>query len=264
MQAPEDRDHDPLEHDQRNDGDHRREVDRACRERQQTPPQAQVRIANVVKEALHRPQRVGQLHPRRDDVREDRQDVNAHEDVHEQLDLGDGVEHHGRSLRVHGCFSYAWLKKPPRSSNAARCSADTSTLRGVRRKTLSATRCMPPFNAYVRPLAKSISRFDSSVSALCRLRITGIPCLYRSAICCASLKLRGRTRCTLTLPALGTASICGRMSRTRSRSRSRSRSTRDGRTAGGRAVGWSDSDSVQSSKSWLRRRGVSRLTFGRS
>ena len=42
---------------------------------------------------------------------------------------------------------YAWLKKPPLSSMRARSSADTSTLRGVSRKTLSATRCMLPFSA---------------------------------------------------------------------------------------------------------------------
>ena len=39
-----------------------------------------------------------------------------------------------------------WLKKPF-SSNSARCSADTSTLRGVSRNTLSAIRCMPPSSA---------------------------------------------------------------------------------------------------------------------
>ena len=44
-------------------------------------------------------------------------------------------------------FRYAWLKKPPRSSMRARSSAETSTLRGVSRKTLSATRCMPPSSA---------------------------------------------------------------------------------------------------------------------
>ena len=58
--------------------------------------------------------------------------------------------------------AYAWLKKPPRSSRRARSSALTSTFWGVRRKTLSATRCMPPSSAYVSPLAKSIRRFESS------------------------------------------------------------------------------------------------------
>src|SRR5260221_132875 len=55
---------------------------------------------------------------------------------------------------------------------------------------------MPPSSAYVRPLPKSIRRLASSWSEPCRLRITGTPSLNRSAICCASLKLRGRTRCT--------------------------------------------------------------------
>src|SRR5437667_211020 len=96
-----------------------------------------------------------------------------------------------------GC--YAWLKKP-RSSMRARSSADSSTSLGVRRKTLSAIRCMPPSSAYVRPLAKSISRFDSSLSADWRLRITGTPFLNRSASCCASLKLRGRIRWTREAP----------------------------------------------------------------
>ena len=41
----------------------------------------------------------------------------------------------------------AWLKKPPPSSMRARSSAETSTLRGVSRKTLSATRCMFPSSA---------------------------------------------------------------------------------------------------------------------
>src|SRR5262249_51287979 len=177
VQTLEDRDHESLEQDQRSDGDDWREVDRSGPERQDVPPGPQIRLTQVVQEPLHGSQRVRELHPGRQDVRQDRQHVNAHEDVHEQLDFGNGVEHHGRPLLVSGCFSYAWLKKPPRSNKAARCSADTSTFRGVRRKTLSATRCMPPFSAYVSPLAKSMRRFDSSLSALCRLRMTGMPCL---------------------------------------------------------------------------------------
>src|SRR5205085_9988706 len=113
------------------DGDDRREVDRPEREREDAPPESYVRLAQVTEEPLHRPQRVRQLHPGREDVRQDRQDVNAYEDVHEQLDFGDGVEHHGLSVRASVGFSYAWLKNPPRSSSAARCSAETSTLRGV-------------------------------------------------------------------------------------------------------------------------------------
>ena len=42
--------------------------------------------------------------------------------------------------------AYDWLKKPF-SISRARSSAETSTLRGVRRKTLSAMRCMPPSRA---------------------------------------------------------------------------------------------------------------------
>ena len=64
--------------------------------------------------------------------------------------------------RAAGGTAQAWLKKPPLSSARARSSADSSTLRGVSRNTLSATRCMLPSSAYVRPLAKSISRFESS------------------------------------------------------------------------------------------------------
>jgi len=41
---------------------------------------------------------------------------------------------------------YDWLKKPF-SISRARSSAETSTLRGVRRKTLSAMRCIPPSSA---------------------------------------------------------------------------------------------------------------------
>src|SRR5207253_2151425 len=185
----------------------------------------------------------------REDVRQDGQDVDRDEDVDERLDRADRVEHHAAPFvasvtfptsLVTDCY-YAWLKKPPRSNIAARCSAETSTLRGVSRKTLSATRCMPPFSAYVSPLAKSISRLESSASALCRLRMTGIPCLKRSAICCASLKLRGSTRCTRTLDGVGTASMRGtRDSAARVRC---SRALRAGVGAG------SSSDSVQSSKS---------------
>jgi hypothetical protein len=39
-----------------------------------------------------------------------------------------------------------WLKKPF-SMSRARSSAETSTLRGVSRNTLSAIRCMPPSSA---------------------------------------------------------------------------------------------------------------------
>src|SRR5437868_11523143 len=156
-------------------------------------------------------------------------------------------------VRPAGRFSYAWLKNPPRSSMRARSSAETSTLRGVRRKTLSATRCMPPSSAYVRPLAKSMSRFASSWSAPWRLRMTGMPSLKRSAICCASLKLRGRTRWTRTAPGPGTLSTPRRR-----------RGSGAGRRTLVRAFA-ADSGSVQSSNSSRRpRRCGRRRTFGRS
>src|SRR5579884_2979618 len=69
---------------------------------------------------------------------------------------------------------------------------------------------MPPSSAYVKPLPKSISRFASSESELWRFRITGIPCLNLSAICCASLKLRGSTRWTRTELGPGSASTTAR------------------------------------------------------
>src|SRR5262245_11689117 len=116
---------------------------------------------------------------------------------------------------------------------------------------------MPPSSAYVSPLAKSIRRFDSSASALCRLRITGIECLNLSAICCASLKLRGRTRCTRTEPGLfGTAAIC------RTERLELLLEDVDRGAGGGAAAG--SSDSVQSSYPCERRLGVSRRTLGRS
>src|SRR3954453_2229262 len=245
VQSIEDGDDDQLSHDQRDDGDHRRQVDRAGH-RQDSAPKPEVRLADVVEEPLHRPERVRQLDPRRQDVQEDDEHVDAYEDAQEPLDLADCVEQeHWRLLRGAQRVSYAWLKKPPRSSSCARCSADTSTFRGVRRNTLSATRCMPPSRAYVRPLAKSISRFDRSWSDVCRFRITGIESLNLSAICCASLKLLGTTRCIRTDAGLGTAATRGRGLSTVVRS-------------------FSGSGSVQSSNSRCRRAGVSRRTFGRS
>src|SRR3954471_1333041 len=135
----------------------------------------------------------------------------------------------------------AWLKKP-RSSRRARSSAETCTFRGVSRKTLSATRCMPPSRAYVRPLVKSIRRLESSWSAPCRLRITGIASLNLSAICCASLKLRGITRCTCTEGIPRTGGAAGSTAAVRRLlPRGRNTAVRDEDSAG--------SGSVQSSKS---------------
>ena len=51
---------------------------------------------------------------------------------------------------------------------------------------------------------------ESSLSALWRLRITGTESLNLSAICCASLKLRGRTRWTLALPVSADRNRVGR------------------------------------------------------
>src|ERR671934_2785460 len=246
----------PLDREEDDHRDDRREVERPER-RQDAAEEAQVRVAHVVEEPLHPAQRrrVRQRDPRGQDVHEDDQDVDVDEDVDEALDRVHGVEEQTESgdLRAHqegvrpgAAASYAWLKKPPRSSRRARSSAETSTFRGVSRKTLSATRCMPPFSAYVRPLAKSINRLESSWSAPWRLRITGMPSLNLSAICCASLKLRGRTRWTRT--------EAGMLSTPRRRGA--------GRITAVRSSG-SGSGSVQSSKS-RRRRGASRRTFGRS
>src|SRR5581483_3988432 len=238
---------------------HGRQVDRAER-RQDATEEPDVRLAHVVEEALEprEPGRIRQPHPARQDVQEDDERVDGRERPDEAVRLVDrvrtqgeaGCRAHPKALRRRGDFSYAWLKKPPRSSIRARSSADTSTLRGVSRNTLSATRCMPPSSAYVSPLAKSMRRFERSWSEPCRLRITGTPSLKRSAICWASLKLRGRTRCTLT-EGLGIDST----------PRSR-RGSAAGRSTLVRAA--DGSGSVQSSNSSRRRRGASRRTFGRS
>ena len=50
------------------------------------------------------------------------------------------------SLADGASAAYDWLKKPF-SISRARSSAETSTLRGVSRNTLSAIRCMPPSSA---------------------------------------------------------------------------------------------------------------------
>ncbi len=51
-----------------------------------------------------------------------------------------------RAARISARDRYDWLKKPF-STNRARSSAETSTLRGVSRKVLSAIRCIPPSSA---------------------------------------------------------------------------------------------------------------------
>src|SRR5918994_461707 len=147
-----------LDDQEHEDRDHRRQVERTER-RQEAAKDPQVRVADVVEEPLHavEPRPVGEPDPRREDVREQQEQVHPQKDVDE---VRERVAHERpfAALRPFPTRSYAWLKKPPRSSIRARSSADTSTLRGVNRKTLSATRCIPPSRAYVRPLAKSISR----------------------------------------------------------------------------------------------------------
>src|SRR5215212_7831873 len=200
---------DLLKDDEHHHGEHRREIERPER-RNEAPEHAQVRVDDVVEERLDpvQPHRVRQPDPGHDDERQDQEDVDADEDVDEALDRRDRVceqrcvrhRAHQTGVRRGRRGSYAWLKKPPRSMRRARSSALTSTLRGVSRKTLSAIRCMPPSSAYVRPEAKSISRFERSVSVLWRFRMTGTASLNWSAICWASLKLLGITRCTWMSP----------------------------------------------------------------
>ena len=177
--------------DQADHRDHRRQVERSDG-RDEAPEDPQVRIADVVEEALQpvQPRPVGQPDERGQDVGEDQEDVDVDERVHEALNGRGRVEEqrqngemvaHGSELRSGTIFptsrptlelvsresgsfrglrawgirfcgcpiahNHAWLKKPPRSSMRARSSAETSTLRGVSRKTLSATRCMPPSSA---------------------------------------------------------------------------------------------------------------------
>src|SRR5919109_2866160 len=241
---------------------HRGDVERS-QLRHDAPEEAQVRVAHVVEETLDpvQPGRVRQRDPGGQDVDEDDQDVDVDEDVHEAPHRVDGVVEqtkrgdicaHQSGIRPRAAASYAWLKKPPRSSRRARSSAETSTFRGISRNTLSATRCMPPSSAYVSPLVKSISRFESSWSTPCRFRMTGIESLKRSAMLFASWKLCGTTRCTCTD---GTA-------RTTPSVRRPPRGRRTGAVRGSGSS--SGSGSVQSSKSCCRRRGVSRRTFGRS
>src|SRR6187401_2005913 len=126
-----------LDDQERENGDHGRQVERPDRWNE-APEDAQVRVADVVEEPLYavQPRLVRQPDPRREDVREQEQHVHPEKDIDER---DDGVAH-APFLRAAGTLSYAWLKKPPRSSMRARSSAETSTLRGVSRKTLSATR----------------------------------------------------------------------------------------------------------------------------
>src|SRR3954449_13070172 len=239
------------EHDRRYPG---RQVERAHR-RKDPPEQPQVGLGDVVEEALDpvQPGRVRQPQPARDDVREEHERVDGREDPDEVLRRGDRVREqaeggspaHQGAVRRLPDVSYAWLKKPPRSIIRARSSAETSTLRGVSRNTLSAIRCIPPSRAYVRPEAKSIRRFDNSVSVPWRLMITGTESLNWSAICWASLKLFGMTRWTVTSPLARPFPPTGRSAVERPRR------------------GGGESSAKMSSKSSRRRlRRSSRRTFG--
>src|SRR6266516_6690447 len=268
VELVEDREQDVPDQEQKEHSDHRREIQRTDR-RDEPPEKPNVGLAHVVEETLDpvQPGRVGQPHPTRQYVREDQDRVDPDKYTDELLDARDRV---GEHVETGGCHAhgsgfgsragipriYAWLKKPPPSNRRARSSAETSTLRGVRRKTLSATRCMPPSRAYVRPLVKSIKRFESSWSAPWRLRITGIPSLKRSAICWASWNVCGTTRCTRTegtAVGRGNCSTSARLSR-----------RRVGLTTAVRAKSASASGSVQSSNSCRPPRGDNRRTLGRS
>ena len=158
-----------IEHDH---GDHRRQVERPERRKESAGRARRYGIADVVEEPLDpvEPDRVRQPDPGHDDVRQDQEHVDADEDVHEALDASTaclraapkrGCVAHRESLRRSAAGSwaqaYAWLKKPPRSSRRARSSAETSTFRGVRRKTLSATRCIPPLER-VREAAREVDQ----------------------------------------------------------------------------------------------------------
>src|ERR671931_1183190 len=131
----------PLDREEDDHGQDRREVERPER-RQDAAEEAQVRVAHVVEEPLHPAERrrVRQRDPRGQDVHEDDQDVDVDEDVDEALHRVDGVEEqtergdlcaHQKGIRLGAAPSYAWLKKPPRSSRRARSSAETSTFCGV-------------------------------------------------------------------------------------------------------------------------------------
>src|SRR6266540_220204 len=77
VESVEDRLDQPVEENEAEDPDDRRQVEGA-EGRQDAPEQAQVRLADVVEEALDpvQPRRIGQPDPGRDDVPEDQQDVN--------------------------------------------------------------------------------------------------------------------------------------------------------------------------------------------
>src|SRR5262245_12075894 len=143
--------------------------------REETAEEREVRIDHVVQELLKRrqPARIGQTKPREQDVDEDQEQVHVVDRLDERACSGDSVRErhdvpavgtrHADVLRggiptdprlarrpavsdgsgagfpgvgADGLRCYAWLKNP-RSTSRARSSAETSTLRGVSRKTLS-------------------------------------------------------------------------------------------------------------------------------
>jgi hypothetical protein len=67
------------------------------------------RIAGVVEKALHGPERVRQLDPRRQHVEDQREHVHTRENLDETRDRSCCVEHHSPAFRGGSRFSYAWL-----------------------------------------------------------------------------------------------------------------------------------------------------------
>src|SRR5215208_4251704 len=121
MEAVEDADDDRRGDPEHDDRDHRREVDRAER-RDEPAEDAQVRLADVVEEALDpvEPDRVGQPHPGHQDVGEDQQEVDEREDLHEVLDRRDPVGEQDRSAETAHSGIYGLLAGSPAPSSSAR------------------------------------------------------------------------------------------------------------------------------------------------
>src|SRR5918997_7128532 len=88
-------DHDPFDGEEDEDGEDWREVESQpahAELRKEAPEEADVRVHHVVQEPLHavQPDGVGQRDPRRDDVREDQEQVHEEERVDELLRRRDG------------------------------------------------------------------------------------------------------------------------------------------------------------------------------
>src|SRR6266540_97665 len=101
IQSVEDRLDQPLEEDEAEDRDDRRQV-QGAEGRQDATEQTQIGLADVVEEALNpvQPRRIGKPNPGRDDVREDQEDVDRDEDVHEVPDRRDCVREHGQAAHA--------------------------------------------------------------------------------------------------------------------------------------------------------------------